>query len=158
MLISNLMLNIQTHAQSLATEYVADLVSNPKTPHIAMRAHEDLERAALTLYARLADWLHEKDAEEVEAEFRARARRQRKAGIPLSEIVYAVVLLKKHVWEFVKRNAVVDSINDLYQRDEVIVLMAEFFDRVLFSTAKGYEDAEESWSEPGPLRFGNAAS
>ena len=157
MLISNLMLNIQTHAQTLAAEYVRDLESNAKTAHLAKLGHEDLERAALMLYGKLADWLAEKNAKEIEADFRARARRQRQAGIPLSEVLFAVVLLKKHVWEFVKRNVVIDSIGDLYLRDEVIVLIAEFFDRVLYATAKGYEEAERTWTDPKPLRFDASA-
>jgi hypothetical protein len=152
MLISNLMMNIQTHAKKLAAEFVSDLVSNPKTPHIAKMEREDLERVALELYTRLADWVAAKQAEELEAEFRARAARQRKAGLPLSEIVYAVILLKQHVREFVKRNAVVDSIHDLYQRDEVLVLMGEFFDRLIFATTQGYEEGEEPWTMPRLLR------
>jgi GAF domain-containing protein len=65
MLISNLMLNIQTHAQKLASEYVADLVSNERTPHVAKIAREDLERVAVDIYARLSDWLAEKHADEL---------------------------------------------------------------------------------------------
>jgi hypothetical protein len=152
MLISNLMLNIQTHAQKLTDEFVADVVSNPKTPHIATLAREDLDRAAGHLYASLADWLAAKEAEALENDFRDRAARQRKAGVPLNEIVYAVLLLKKHVWEFVKRNAVVDSIGDLYQRDEAILLIGEFFDRLVYATVKGYEEGESSWEMPRLLR------
>jgi len=152
MLISNLMLNIQTHASRLSGEFVADVVSNPKTPNLARMAREDMERVALDLYVRLADWLAAKQAEELEAEFRTRAHRQRKAGLPLSEIVFAVILLKKHVWEFVKRNVVVDSIGDLYQRDEVIVLISEFFDRLLYATSQGYEEGVEPWEMPRLMR------
>jgi hypothetical protein len=147
MLISNLMLNIQTHADALTTAFVSDLVSNPKTPFLARVAREDLERGAATLYTSLADWLAEKQADKLETNFRARASRQRKAGVPLSEIVFAVILLKRHLWEFVKRNALVDSIGDLYQRDEVIVLIGEFFDRLLYATAKGYQEGGEPWQE-----------
>jgi hypothetical protein len=150
--ISDLMLNIQSNAQRLAAEYVADLVANPKTPHFAKLAREDLERVADELYGKLADWLAERHVEGLETEFRARARRQRKAGMPLTEIVYAVLLLKAHVWGFVKRNAMVDSIGDLYQRDEAIVLIGEFFDRLIYATAKGYEEGEEPWEMPRLVR------
>jgi hypothetical protein len=148
MLISNLMLSIESHAEKLTADFVKDLETNRKTSHFARMAHEDLTRGASTLYARLADWLGEKHTDELEANFKSRARRQRQAGIPLSEIVYAVILLKKQVWEFVKRNAVVDSIGDLYQRDEAFVLIGEFFDRLLYVTTQGYEEGEERWEDP----------
>jgi hypothetical protein len=148
MLIPNLMLAIESHADRLAKDFVADLNQNPKTPCLRRRDTEELERVARDLYAQIAKWLSETNPEEVEAKFKARARRQRKAGIPLSEIVMAVILLKKHVWEFVKRNAEVDSINDLYQRDEVMIRVAEFFDRVLYAVARGYEEGEECWADP----------
>jgi hypothetical protein len=148
MLISNLMLSIQSHAEQLTEDFVRDLETNPKTQHFARVPHEDLTRGASTLYVRLAHWLSEKHPEELESNFRARARRQRQAGIPLSEIVYAVILLKHHVWDFVKRNAVVDSIVDLYQRDEAFILINEFFDRLLYVTTLGYEEGEPRWEEP----------
>ena len=148
MLISNLMLGIQSHAEKLTADFVSDLRSNPNTSHFGRVSHEDLSRGAITLYARLSDWLVNKNPEELEADFRARARRQRHAGVPLSEIVYAVILLKKQVWEFVKRNMVIDSIGDLYQRDEAFILVGEFFDRLFYVTALGYEEGEEQWEEP----------
>jgi hypothetical protein len=60
------------------------------------------------------------------------------------------------VWDFVKRNTLVDSIGDLYQRDEVIVLIAEFFDRLLYATTKGYEEGEEPWTMPQLFGSGGA--
>jgi hypothetical protein len=148
MLISDLMLNIQTHAEKLTADFVADVRTHPNTSHLARVPIEELTRGASTLYARLAEWLAEKQIDEVEASFRSRARRQRQAGLPLSEIVCAVILMKKQVWEFVKRNAVVDSIGDLYQRDEAVILIGEFFDRLLYVTAQGYEEGEGRWEEP----------
>jgi hypothetical protein len=148
MLLSNLMLSIQTHADKLTADFVADLVSDPRTERLARLPQEDLTRGVVTLYGRLAHWLVEKHPDELEANFRSRARRQRQAGIPLSEIVVAVILVKKQLWEFVKRNTLVDSIGDLYQRDEAFVLIGEFFDRLLYVTALGYEEGEERWEEP----------
>jgi hypothetical protein len=151
MLISNLMLSIQAHAEKLTTDFVADLKSDPRMTHLARVRHDDLVSAANSTYGRLADWLAQKHPEELEAHFMAGARRQRQAGIPLSEIVYAVILLKKQVWEFVKRNALVDSIGDLYQRDEALILIGEFFDRLLYVTVRGYEEGEVRWKEPVPF-------
>jgi hypothetical protein len=148
MLISNLMLSIQTHAEKLTADFVSDLETSPNTRHFAQFSREELTNGARTLYTRLAEWLAEKRIDEIELSFRSRARRQRQAGIPLSEIVWAVMLLKKHVWEFVKRNSIVDSIADLYQRDEAVILIGEFFDRLLYVTVQGYEEGEERWVEP----------
>lgn len=151
MLFSNLLHNIETHADKLTAEFVADLETNPKTWHFARIAHDDLASGATNLYGRLADWLGVRDHGALDADFTARAMRQRNAGIPLSEVLYAVILLKKHVWEFVKRNALVDSIDDLYQRDEAIILIAEFFDKLIYATALGYEGVEEHWKDPNPF-------
>jgi hypothetical protein len=151
MLISNLMLSIQTHAEKLTASFVSDVKNDPKMAHLASVRHEELTSAARSLYCRLAEWLAEKHPEELEAHFARGARRQRRAGIPLSEIVYAVILIKKQLWEFVKRNALVDSIGDLYQRDEALILIGEFFDRLIYVTVQGYEEAEPRWKEPEPF-------
>ena len=148
MLIPNLIMAIESHAQSLATELVDDLMSNPKLFHMRRRGREDLEQTAVEVYGRLSAWLTAKNPKEIEQLFTARARVQRQAGIPLTEIVYAVLMLKRHVWEFVKRNALVDSINDLYARDEVIILIAEFFDRLVYAAVRGYEEGEQRLEEP----------
>jgi hypothetical protein len=145
MLLPNLILAIESHAGSLATDFVDDLMSNPDVFTLRKVGREDLEQAAIGVYGRLSAWLAVKNPKEIEELFTTRARAQRQANVPLREIVFAVILLKRHVWEFVKRNALVDSISDLYARDEAIILIAEFFDRLLFATVCGYEAGEDEY-------------
>ena len=70
--------------------------------------------------------------------------------IRVSEKSYRISLSDKPragTAKFVVRNVMIDSIGDRYQRDEVIVLIAEFFDRLVYATAKGYEEAREHWTD-----------
>ena len=152
MLIPHLILAIEANADRLAAELVADVASNPKTLCLRMMDSAEIEQAARSLYGQLATWLEERRAEDLEESFRSRARRQRKVGIPLSEIIYVVTLFKKHIWDFVKRNAMVDSMSDLYQRDEALILIAEYFDRIIYAAAIGYEQGAERWQDPSPFK------
>lgn len=49
----------------------------------------------------------------------------------------------RHDWEFVTRNAIVDSAGELEGRDEAITLIADFLDRFLLATVQPYEEGEK---------------
>ena len=71
-------------------------------------------------------------------------------GVPLSELVYAIILTKKHLRSYIRDHGLVDFAGDRVAPDELLPLalhsiqelnyqVGEFFDRALFYLARGYE-------------------
>lgn len=148
MILPNMIRMIEQHADSLTAEVVADLRSNPRTSYIRRKSTEELERRAHDLFAHPGRFLTEKNEEELEQTFGETARRLHDEDAPLSEVVSVITVIKKHLWEFVKRNAPVDSINDLYQLEEVSVLIGRFFDEATYVAVRKYESIHKHWKDP----------
>ena len=87
----------------------------------------------------------------VQAEFGDWGRRRFDQGIPLSEIVYAVIVLKQHMARYILDNGLVDAAFPRVDSDYVLPMhlnslqdlntqVGQFFDEALYHLACGYED------------------
>lgn len=148
MVLPDLIQLIEQHADKLTAAVIDDLKSNPRTGFLHSRSTEDLENRAHQLYSHLGRWIAERDPAEIDKLYGEAARRLHAADVPLSEVVYVVILLKRHLWDFVKRNVLVDSINDLYQLEEMGVVLSRFFDEAIYVSVKTYESIHTPWKDP----------
>ena len=62
-------------------------------------------------------------------------------GVPASELIYAVLRLKAHVWDFIRRNDAWQNEVELYQADELISRVSHFFDVAIYNAVQGHEAA-----------------
>ena len=86
----------------------------------------------------------------VQAEFTDWGRRRFEQGIPLSEIMYAVIVLKQHLRRYVFDHALVDAAFPRVDGDYVLPMhltslqdlngrLSRFFDEAFYQLACGYE-------------------
>jgi len=150
MLLARLIWLIENHADSLARATIEDLQTNPRTPSFHGLAREELESRIYRLYRDLGRWIGTRDEALIEAEYVDFGRRRRADGASLSEIIYAVILYKKHLRQFIQDNSVLGTTNDrpeheellpvlLYEIQELNYMVGHFFDAALYHTARGYE-------------------
>jgi hypothetical protein len=150
MLGARLLLLIQSHAGPLITETLHDLTTNERTTSFRrLRAAEVESRIAL-LFNNLAKWIGDPDDEAVRHEYEEMGRTRFREGVPVSELVYAIILTKKHLRRYIRDHGLVDFAGDRVTPDELLPLalhsiqelnyqVGEFFDRALFYLARGYE-------------------
>jgi hypothetical protein len=145
---------IEIHATRLAADVAQDLRSNPRTAGFRSVPQDDLERRVFQLFHHLGNWIGNPKSERVEAEFVDWGRRRFGQGIPLSEIVYAIVILKQHLRRYIRDNGVVDAAFPRIDGDYVLpmhlhslhdlnVRVGEFFDEALYYLTRGYEAEEK---------------
>src|SRR4249920_1786757 len=141
---------IESHAGRLTRDAAQDLATNERTPGFAKVSREELEKRVFQLFHHLGNWIGDPKSEEVEAEFFDWGRRRFDQGIPLSEIVYAIIILKQHLRRYIRDNGVVDATFPRIDGDYVLpmhlhslqdlnVRVGEFFDEALYYLARGYE-------------------
>ena len=150
MLGARLLLLIQSHAGPLTTETLRDLTTNERTASFRkLRAAEVESRIAL-LFNNLAKWIGDPNDEAVRREYEEMGRTRFREGVPVSELVYAIILTKKHLRRYIREHGLVDFAGDRITPDELLPLelhsiqelnyqVGEFFDRALFYLARGYE-------------------
>jgi len=100
---------------------------------------EALHSRVYDVYRDLGDWLGAKTDANLEAWYRALGRRRCTEGVDLSEVIYALILTKNHLEDYVRTSGLADSAVELYQEQELFRLIDYFFDRALYYAALGYE-------------------
>jgi hypothetical protein len=152
MLTSRLMQLIETHATSLTSEAVQDVVTNDRTTSFRKVPIAELEQRIAALYLNLRKWVGDPQADEIRKEYEEWGRKRFRQGIPLSEIVYCLILAKAHLRRFIREHGLVAFSGDRVTPDELVpvqlygiqelnYMVGEFFDRALYHLTRGYEAA-----------------
>lgn len=152
MLMSRLVQLIETHSQSLTSEAMQDIVSNERTSSFHRVPIAELEPRIAALYQNLEKWMGNPKDETMRKEYEEWGRTRFRQGIPLSEIVYCLILTKTHLRRFIREHGLVAFSGDRVTPDELVpvelhgiqelnYMVGEFFDRALYHLTRGYEAA-----------------
>jgi hypothetical protein len=141
---------IQTHAESLTRDVLKNYATNPRTRHWSVVPAAELEQRIISTYRNLGNWIGDPREEAVQAEYEEWGRKRYRNGIPLSEVVFAVILLKQQLRKYIREHGLVEHSRDrqasleilpvhLYGIQELNSLVGDFFDKALYHLARGYE-------------------
>ncbi len=142
---------IQNHAPQLTSDIVNALITDPHTPAFRRVPKLDLEQRIFRIYHHLGDFIAAGQPL-AEAEFEEWGRKRLGQGIPLSEIVYALILLKSGLSRYIREHGLIDAtVPDsqadfvlpmhLHSLQELNAMVMGFFDRALYHLVLGYEGA-----------------
>jgi hypothetical protein len=143
---------IENHAPTLGHDITNDLVSNERTQSFRAVKRDELESRIFDLLQHLGNWIGDPHSERVHAEFTDWGRRRFGQGIPLSEVIYAMIILKGHLRRYIRENGLVEASFPRVDGDYVLPMhlqslqdlnatVGAFFDEALYYLACGYESA-----------------
>ena len=144
MLSARLIKLIEDHAEDLTREVLRDLAGNARTPSYNSLPADEMHRRVYDVYHNLGRWLGDKTEEHLESTFGGLGRRRHAEGVPLSEAMYALVLIKDHLRGYIRAVGLVDSTVELYLEEELHLQIGNFFDNAVYHMVKGYEAAATS--------------
>ena len=141
---------IENHAESLTREVVQDLRANEHTTSQVQIPQDELASRIFTLYRNLGNWLGDPNDDAIRNEYEKWGSIRRSQGIPPSELVYCLILTKKHLRHYIREHWSVVFSGDriasgelapleLYSIQELNYLVGDFFDRALYYLLRGYE-------------------
>jgi hypothetical protein len=130
---------IEDHAEELTRELVKDLQSQPRTPHYHNLTYEELHYRTYSVYRNLGHWLGHNSEEPIEAAYSDLARRRWSEGVPLEEVVFALICTKNHLRNYIRTAGFMDSAVELHQERELYRLVGNFFDSAIYYTVRAYE-------------------
>ena len=150
MLGAHLLLLIQAHAADLTREVVTELRTNERTSTFRRLDPADVEMRVSTLFFKLGQWIGNADEDAVRVEYEAMGRVRFREGVPVSELVYALLITKHHLRRYIREHGLMESAGDrivpqeylpleLYSVQELNYQVGEFFDRALYHLARGHE-------------------
>ena len=142
---------IEIHARHITSDVARDMATNERTRGFGAVRLEDLESRIFELLNHLGNWIGDPRSEKVQAEFTDWGRRRFDQGIPLSELIYATIIIKQHLRRYISDNGLVDASFPRVETDYVLpmhmhslqelnVRVGRFFDEALYYVARGYEE------------------
>ena len=141
MLSARLVKIIEEHAQDMSRSLISRLRGDGRVATLVRAPQDDLEQRAYDVYHNLGRWLGDKSEEAIAHTYLSVGRRRFGQGVPLSEVVFALVLVKDHLRDFIRTRGLVDTPVELYQVEELHLLVSHFFDRAIYHVVRGYEEA-----------------
>ncbi len=132
---------IETHADRLAEGLLVKLQHCEKCKDFARVPGEEFRQRVHEVYQHLGEWLMSKQEEDIGRRYMEVAKRREAQGVPLSQLVYAIVLTREHLWNFLKHETNMEKPVEVFGELEIMELLEAFFDRAIYYAALGYEEA-----------------
>jgi hypothetical protein len=141
MMLYRLVRLIETHSQALAACLLARVQISEATPDYRNVPPEELKQRVYEIYRHLGDWLITRDDFDLEQRYLKIGARRAQQNVPLSQVAWAIILTKENLWEFLKKESVVERPIEVFGELEMLQMLNHFFDRALYHAAVGYERA-----------------
>jgi len=142
MMLYRLVRLIETHSQALAAGLLDQVENSKLTPNFKRNVPpEDLKERVYEVYRHLGEWLMGKDELQLEQRYLKIGARRADQQVPLSEVIWVIILTKDNLWEFIKKESVVERPVEVFGELEMLQLLEQFFDRAIYYAAVGYEQA-----------------
>jgi hypothetical protein len=133
---------IETHSDALAASLLSRVGKSELTSSYCEKVPaEELRQRVYEIYRHLGDWLLGKTEVDIEQRYREIGARRATQGIPLSQLLWAIVLTKENLWDFLKHESTLDRPVEVFGELEMLQLLDQFFDRAMFYASDGYEKA-----------------
>jgi len=132
---------IETHSEALATRLLEKVQQSESTRSFSKVPPEELKRRVAEIYQHLGDWLLAKTDADLRHRYRDIGARRYQQHVPLAELVWAIVLAKQNLWEFLSAEAIPERLAEVFGELDLLQMMGNFFDRSVHYAIEGYEAA-----------------
>ena len=130
---------IESHIEQLSRDLSEKVWNSPRCSDLNKVPATQLEARTREIYRNLSDWLLDKTEAQVERRYTELGAMRAQQGVAYSHFVWAIVSTKEHVRAFVQREGLSESAMELHGELELLHLLGQFFDLVLYYAAVGYE-------------------
>jgi hypothetical protein len=130
---------IEIHANQLALELLDTIRSSSELSAYDNVPPEELKECVYEIYRHLGNCLLDGDARDVEVRYTLIGAHRAAQRVPLRQLIRAIVLTKENLWEFLKKDSLIDRPIEVFGELELLQLFDQFFDSAIYDAAIGYE-------------------
>jgi hypothetical protein len=130
---------IENHIEQLSRDLSEKVWSSPRCSDLNKVPASELQARTREIYRNLSDWLLDKADAQVERRYTELGAARAQQSVAYSHFVWAIISTKEHVRAFVQREGLSESAMELHGELELLHLLGQFFDLVLYYAAVGYE-------------------
>ena len=135
---------IENHSDRLAETMLIKLQNCEKCASFRQVPREEFRQRVYEVYDHLGEWLVSKQEEDVARRYVEIGTQRERQGVLLSELMYAIILTREHLWDFLKHEAGIEKPKEVFGELEMMELLEQFFDRAMYYAAQGYEQSRKT--------------
>lgn len=135
---------IESHSKELATELLAHARQAPHLASFSRVPEHELRQRVYEIYSQLGQWLATRTERDIEHQYSEIGARRYRQGVPLSELLWAIVLTKDNLWDFLYRESWPGFEIEVLAEHDMFRMIDHFFNRAMFYAARGFEQAERT--------------
>jgi hypothetical protein len=135
---------IETHSQMLAETLEAKLLRSERCSDYNRVSSEEMKALVGGIYGHLGEWLITKTEQDIERRYSMIGARRAEQGVPVSQLVWCIVLVKENLWDYLRNNEDLENTSQIFGELELTQMVDEFFDRALYYAVRGHEQVREA--------------
>ena len=136
---------IERNAESLAKQWLEIVRTHPGTPTFHNWDEDQLYTRVFKVYSYLGQSISERTTrEDIEREYVALGRQRFAEGFALSEVIQALIISRRVLWLKVQADGFLDTAMDLHLGLDLNNRVVLFFDRAIYYTTIGFEEASKA--------------
>jgi hypothetical protein len=93
------------------------------------------------IYLHLGQWLLGRTEADIQNRYQAIGARRAAQRVPLSQVIWCIALVKENLWEYLRRDGSEEQITEIFGEIQILQLLEQFFDRAMYFSVVGYEQA-----------------
>jgi hypothetical protein len=140
MISTKLVHRIEDHWEQVSARFFRVIRSSQDMPHFARLPESELTEVCRRVLRNLGNWLVSGSESDIAWIFERIGAERHRGGIPLSEAIRVVQLLKDATISFIQDEGPVENSVELYAEEELENQLGRFFDLLVFHLARGYEN------------------
>ena len=131
---------IEKNAELISDHWVKDVIINKSTPSYNLLPPEELSLRFNDDIRQYIKWLRGNcNYKKMKTHYRSLGAMRNKEGYTLSELISALSLIRKYIWEFALSQGMWNKTIDIYRTLERERRMMLFFDKASYNVCRGYE-------------------
>ncbi|MGA2237197.1 MAG: hypothetical protein ABSG23_17185 [Terriglobales bacterium] len=136
--------HIEERSDALAISLLHKIQRSARTEAFRKVPPDELTDRVSEIYRHLGEWLLDKSEADIEELYTQIGTRRAQQGVPLSQLIWAIMLTKDNLWEFILDDSYPDRPIEVFGKQELLQLLDQFFELAIYSAAVGYELAAEA--------------
>jgi hypothetical protein len=131
----------ERHAETMAKRWAKDVRSNHKTPYYKYLDEQKIVSQCIRFYQHFSKmFADEKIGSDVLKYFRSYAEESFKMGVPMDEALYALTLMRRHIWLYAEFQTIFSSGIDQRQAVDTLTRTILLFDYAAYEITKEYQE------------------
>lgn len=131
----------ERHAEQMAKRWAKDVRSNLKTTYYKYLDEQKIVSQCIRFYQYFSKmFVDEKLSEDILKYFKRYARESYAMGIPMDEAVYALILMRRHIWLYAEFQTIFSTGIEKQQAVDTLSRTILLFDYAVYDITKEYQD------------------